>query len=174
MDASQILTELSVKIYSAPLSDLRTTGEIRNLSNPLCVIMLIIDLETEYSMNGIVNFLGNSTGVFAQETVQALRIIGCHDGADKLAAILEAAERAGMTHDAIQQDLATLEPYAVSSFSKVHGNKWDSATRKMHSLADTIDFRAAYELAEQYIDLHRDLFLAALNHSGSTAGKEIP
>ena len=51
-----IVSELSIKIYEEPLASWRESSKITDLSNPLSVLMLIIDFETEVSMNGILNF----------------------------------------------------------------------------------------------------------------------
>lgn len=52
--------------------DLRRSGAIAELSNPVAVLMLVIDFDTEVAMNGITDFLRNSTGIYGTETVRAL------------------------------------------------------------------------------------------------------
>ena len=44
MNPSDLLSELSVKIYEPPLSEIRDSGAIRNPADPVCVLMLVIDL----------------------------------------------------------------------------------------------------------------------------------
>ena len=46
--------------------------------------MLLIDYETECSINGNTEYLGHSSGQRLPETVDALRKIGCSDHADVL------------------------------------------------------------------------------------------
>ncbi len=48
----ELLSQFSIKIYEPPLSELRDSGTIRNLSDPIAVMMLIVDFETEVTMNG--------------------------------------------------------------------------------------------------------------------------
>jgi hypothetical protein len=64
-----LLSEFSIKIYEPPLSHVRSSGHIANVSDVVCTAMLVVDFETEVSMNGIANFIGNST----HATVQADR-----------------------------------------------------------------------------------------------------
>ena len=162
MDLDDLFSEFSIKIYEEPLSDLRTSGAIRDLSNPISVAMLIVDFNTEVEMNGILNFIGNSTGLYARETVEALRTVGCERDAEKLREILDIADIAGMTHAAIQADRSNLEAFAVTSFSSLHGDKWDDATTRVDSIADEVDFGAVLTATESFIGQHKTTFEKAV------------
>jgi hypothetical protein len=82
MDASDVLDVLSVRIYEPPLANIRDDDRLSDTSNPLSVIMLLIDYETECSMNGITGYLGNCSGQRLPEAVDVLRKICCSDQAD--------------------------------------------------------------------------------------------
>ena len=167
MDASDIFCELSVKVYEPPLSLLREDGRIADLSNPLAVLMLVIDFETELSMSGINDYIGNSTGRYASATVDALNVLGCHVAAEQLATILAKSAEVGMTHEAIQGERQGLEPFSVTSFRELHGEKWDQVSEEIDELAGQIDFGQVLKCAEQYIDLHRQVILAALQQKSA-------
>jgi hypothetical protein len=96
---SDLLSDLSIAIYSEPLAQFRDSEAIRDLDNPLAVVILLIDYETECSMNGVVTMLGNSTGSRLPETIAALKIIGCENHSTCLADIRDIALSAGMTYD---------------------------------------------------------------------------
>ncbi len=113
------------------------------------------DFETEVSMNGIINFLGNSTGVYANETVSALEVINYPEASSALKAIIQEGEKAGMTHDSIQIDRAPLKEYAVSSFSEIHGKKWDDACDKIFETEESINYDTLYEKMEIYLSVHK-------------------
>ena len=102
MEETDLLSEFAIKVYEPPLSLHRASGQIADTSDPVSVAMLVVDLDTEVAMNGMVNFIGNSTGLYASQTVEALERIGCAEDASVLRQILAAAEAAGMTHAAIQ------------------------------------------------------------------------
>ena len=70
---TDILSDLSIKIYESPLSEVRSSGRIADVTDPVNVLMLLIDFQTEVEMNGILDFLGNSSGLYARETAEALR-----------------------------------------------------------------------------------------------------
>lgn len=162
MNPQDILSELSVKIYEPPLNAARHNGAIADMSDPLNVAMLILDFETEISMNGIINFLGNSTGRFAHQTVAALEKVGCAAEAALLRQIIDIAENAGMTHEAIQQERAKLEPYAVTSFSQLHGDKWDIASKDIRKIEADIDYSQIISATERFVGQHPDRFQKAL------------
>lgn len=167
MESSDILTELTIKVYEPPLSLLRDDGRITNLADPVAVLMLVIDFETELSMNGINDYIGNSTGLYARETVEALKVLGCLDAAQKLSEILDQATGAGMTHGAIQRDRSGLTPYTITTFNKLHGDKWSQVSEAINELADDIDFSIVWDCAEKFIDERRDTFVAALKRKGN-------
>lgn len=153
--AVQLFLDLSVKVFEPPLSDLRETGRLRDLWSPLSVLMLVVDFETEVEMNGVVDFLGNSTGRYAKETVAALECIGCPDDAAALRQIVSIATRARMTHATIQKDRERLGPFTVTTFAEVHGTKWQRALGRIEPLSDQLDFGRIRQRAE--VLRHEDL-----------------
>ena len=166
--ASDAYWQFASKIYEPPLSAIRDDGSITDLSNPLAVVMLVVDFETEVSMNGITNFIGNSTGRYARETVDAIRVLGCPAHADLLSQMLDVADGAGMTFDAIQRDRRGQQQFAVSSFAETHGDKWDAATEAIYQIEESFDSDALIARAEQYVGEHLSVFEAALANARVT------
>jgi hypothetical protein len=162
MTPSDLLDEFSIKIYEPPLSEIRDSGLVRDLSNPIAVVMLVVDFDTEVEMNGINNWIGNSTGLYAEETVVALEMIGCVSQAMQLKHVLEIAAAAGMTHDAIREDRSGLAEFAVTSFSKIHGDKWDAASDEISNIHSLINYEEIRAHAERYVAIHADAFHVAL------------
>src|SRR5262245_54809553 len=162
MTGRDLLDEFAIKAYEPPLSNHRDSGRVADTSDPLSLIMLVVDLETEVSMNGIADFIGNRTGLYANETVVALKGIGCHAEADLLAEILRVAHEAGMSRDAIQAERAGLPPYAVTSFAALHGSKWDDALARIDGLYEQIDFERVLGKAEAFVAEHEQVFRQAL------------
>jgi hypothetical protein len=157
-----LLSEFSIKIYEPPLSHVRSSGHIANVSDVVCTAMLVVDFETEVSMNGIANFIGNSTGRYASETVLALERIGCADEAAALGRILSVASEAGMTHATVQADRDVQRPFAVASFSQLHGSKWNAALERIGEVFGTIDMARTLGRLDVFMDAHRAIFEKAL------------
>ncbi len=162
MNSSDLLSELASKIYEPPLSTIRDSGAIADVSNPLCVLMLLIDFDTEVAINGIVDFIGNSTGLYARETVLAFDRLGCPEEAKALARILSVAQAVGMTHESIQKDRSSLSQYAITSFTQLHGKKWKAACTEIETIRKELDMRRLFDRAEQFLEQHRALFEEAL------------
>ena len=62
MTADEIIQELGGKIYARPLSLVRDEPSYPDLANPLHLIILLVDCDTEVMMNGMLGFLENMTG----------------------------------------------------------------------------------------------------------------
>jgi hypothetical protein len=160
--SEDLLSELTIKIYESPLSQLRESGAIADPLRPISIVMLVIDFETEVSMSGIADFIGNSTGRYANETVIALERIGCPNEAALLKKILAVAARVGMTHGEIQRERSGLAPFSVTSFKEVHGPKWDAALDEIRAMCGAIDFATVMRHAEQFVADHRVAILSEL------------
>lgn len=163
MTPNDLLDELSVQIYSRPLSLHRDSGKIADVTDPLSVVMLLIDCTTEIDMNGFLDgFIGNSTGLYAWETVEALKVIGCPELAADLARILTLAIDAGVTHEAIQRDRSRFSAFTVTTFNQTHGDKWRDISRTISKLGDDLDFGPVYERLEVYVAEHFDVLQSHL------------
>ena len=164
MSPDQLLEELSIQMSAPPLSEALGGDAVPDLADPLIVAMLILALETELMMSGIITFLGNSSGRFAAQTVTALQMVGCSRQATLLQQILDIATAAGMTHEAIQQDRSGLKMFAVTTFSELHGDKWDLATNQIAELEPQIDSQQLIAATEAFVGRHIDRFQKALGH----------
>lgn len=162
MTGQDLLDQFSVKIYSSPLADLRTSGAIRDLGNPIHVAMLLIDFETEVSMSGINDFIGNSSGQYLSETIDALTQIGRHTDADLLRQISVVAADADMTYDAIQVERLNVPENTVTSWTKLHGDKWNTACRRNRELCENIDFLGVIEGVAELVERNAEVFREAL------------
>lgn len=154
MTTEQLLDELARKIYQPPLSGFRESEEIRDVENPISVVILIIDFDTEWQMNGIFNFLGNSTGRYLKETIKALDKINAVKCLNTLNEIAVIAQEAKMTHEAIQEDRSSLTEYQILSWNEAHGNKWEEAENKINRLDETFDFDELYQCLEAFVAKH--------------------
>jgi len=129
--------------------------------------MLVVDLRSEVEMGGVAQYIGNSSGKYARETVEALTLIGCPGEAAKLAAILDLADSIGMTHDAIQADRSGLAPYAVTTFRQVHGDKWEETLDTIDDMGGELDFGEMFTKLEELVGNHRGVFEAVLESTAS-------
>ncbi len=157
MDASNLLDELSVRIYEPPLASFRDDGRITDASNPLSVVMLLLDYETECSMNGIIGYLDNSSGRYIAETVDAIHAIGCEEHAKVLGRIQRTAASGGMTSDEIHNNNVDLEPFTVTSFADLHGDQWDDICDRIEELHDAVDWNEFWKAMTAFVSEHKDV-----------------
>ncbi|MBC8289458.1 MAG: hypothetical protein H8E37_03985 [Planctomycetes bacterium] len=150
---SQLLSTFTDKMRQPPLSDRRESGANRDLSDPVSVLMLVIDFRLENLWNGIIFFIGNPTGAYASETVGALKRIGCDAAAERLARILTLAADAGLTHEALQQDRDLLDTEI-------------DAIRELETELNR-DCVGIPDAQESYFAKHQTIFQAALTGKAS-------
>lgn len=156
MNASELVSDLTIRIYEPPLASYRDDGRISDTSNPLSVVMLLIDYETECSMNGIIGYLGNSSGQRLPETIDALRRIGCPEHASTLKQIQATAASGGMTYAATQLDRAGLTPFSITTFTGLHGDKWNDVSDFVDKLHDSVDWDAFWNAMVVFVGNHME------------------
>lgn len=160
MTPEELLDDISIRVWEPPFSAIHDNGMLRQLDNPLSVVVLLITLDTEYNMNGVLNFIGNSSGRYFKETVSALEVVGAKSCAKTLGQIYEVAQKAGMTHESIQEDLQATPEFAVTSWREMHGDRWEEAEDVINKLGDEIDLEELWSCAQQYAADHYELIQA--------------
>jgi len=156
-----LLEMLSARAYEPPLSERLWNGQIRDLSDPVNVGLLLVAFEIQLLMNGIADGLGNM-GDYTHEIVQALVAIECKPAAAVLSRILDVARQAGMTPDAIEADRSAFAPGSITSFRERHGDKWRAALDEMWRLEEELEFEQIRAALEAFIHTHRERFEVAL------------
>jgi hypothetical protein len=164
--ATDVLNDLGSLIYSPSFENYRSSGALRDVGIPLNAVALVLDFESEVTCSGIVDFLGNSTGAFARETVDALRQLNCLGEAEALLQIVEIAEAAGMTREAVQLDLSHLEPFTVGTFAEFHGDKWNRACDEIQVLSVQINLEHVVNALESFVEANRSALEADLELFG--------
>ncbi len=121
MTADDVIQDLTGKIYIHPLSTARSEPDFPNLANPLHLVILLIDCDTEILMNGMLGFLENMTGRHLASTIEALKRIGALAAARDLQGIQDCMARHGVTWERLRGDLQGTREYDITSFHKLHG-----------------------------------------------------
>jgi len=138
MSGREILNELGVNIYRPPLSKIRHRAGWPDLTNPLHLTMLIIDFDTEVSINGMLGFLENSTGAHLGKTAQAFEMIGASQTARVLRKIESCMSEHGVTHERLREPLRKGKEYEITSFAKLHGPSLDDFADEVCAIDDAL------------------------------------
>ena len=170
MTPEAILSELSVGVYESPLVELRDA--IPDLPDAIRVPMLIIDFDTEVTMNSILGFLENSTGLYLRETIEAFTIVGAADTAGVLSHIARIMDTHGVTAQRLRDDLNRLEEFTLSTFREVHGESVVPMTEAVCEAAEGLYLysepgEAVFNLLERFVQGHRSELQDALRRCGA-------
>jgi hypothetical protein len=141
--------------------------DLRSIPEVLLIPILIIDLDIEVQMNGILGFLENLTGRYLTDTIDALHTIAAHDTAKTLRVIHGIMIEHGVTFERLRDDFANCQEFEITSFGELHGEE-------LSQMADLIDQEArklyiydppgeaVFELLSAYLEGRRDEFAASL------------
>jgi uncharacterized protein DUF4375 len=166
MTAAEILDALYVQIYEPPFSELRE--DLRSVPDVLRIPILLIDLDTEVTMGGMIGFLENSTGLYFVDTIEALEKICAHRTADILRAVQKIMSDHGVTAELLRaQGFAGLQLYQITSFRETHGPELaqmadliDREARKLYLYDDAGE--AVFDLLRVFLEPRKNELVAAL------------
>jgi hypothetical protein len=120
-DAGALLGELSIHIYQEPLASAWRSR--RELPEVLRTVLLILDFDTEVTMNGLGGVLENTLGGYLREIVAAFEAVGATKTADALREIEPQLRAHGISHARLREDFDRLELHAITSFEQTHGEQ---------------------------------------------------
>lgn len=131
MTTDETIQYLGTKIYSGPLSAVRDEPDYPDLENPLHLIVLLIDCDTEVLMQGMIGFLENSTGAHLGATIQALRLISAHKVAESLEKVQQCMRRHDVTWERLRGDFEGMTEFQITSFHELHGETLDAFVQEV-------------------------------------------
>ena len=153
--------------YEERYCSLRRQSFWPELSNPLHVTLLLVDFDTEVSMNSILGFLENSTGAYLDQTIDAFRLIGAEQIATTLIQIRELMRKHGVSHQALRSDFDGASECEITSFSRLHPGR-DEFANEVTKCAKALylyDKSQSWpsSLLETYLTQHSDEMLAQID-----------
>jgi hypothetical protein len=168
MTAEDIVGNISLNLYEEQNSRIREEV-FDSLPNLIKDIILIIDLDTELSMDGILGFLENSTGLFLEDTIQALERISAFADSKILKRIQTILRQHGTSTKRLREDVNAGALYEIASFSKTHGNTYDAMACEIAKEAENLYLyqidRDIFSYLFQYTDQNKNALLPYLEES---------
>ncbi|RPI74662.1 MAG: DUF4375 domain-containing protein [Desulfobacteraceae bacterium] len=164
MTADEIIQDLSIKIYSGPLSVVRHEPDYPDLENPLHLIVLLIDCDTEVQMQGMIGFLENNTGAHLGATIHALRLFGALKVSESLEKVQQCMRRHDVTWERLRGDFEGMTEFQITSFHELHGETLDAFAQEVCDIAGGFEL-FNHESGEPVYDLlcaHLDLRIIRL------------
>jgi hypothetical protein len=166
MSTTELIDYLAISIYKEPLSAARTRPEL--VSDDLRVAILIIDFDTEVSMNGILGFLENSAGAHLPQVILAFDRIGAQNTADCLREIQAVLNRTGVRSADLRRDLEATEEFEISSFAQRHGAAARGMAREVNPIARRLylyrpsEGEAVFDMLQSYLEPRRNELVLSL------------
>ena len=173
MSVGEIIEHLAVKVFEPPLSAL--LDDLRSAPGVLRIPILIIALDTEVTMQGVLGFLENSTGLYLVDTIDALEAISAHETADTLGSIQRIMSEHGVTVERLRREVNNAQLHQITNFLELHGEELvpmaeqiDREARKLYLYANNSDpAEPVFDLLEAYLQSRRDVLVAALESAAS-------
>ena len=169
LSTEELVQAFSISLDKPPLSRLRAT--LGSWPEILRVLTLVIDFDSEVSMNGILGFLENSTGQWFGETIEAFDLIGATETSGILRRVHEAMNRHGKTPATLRSEVNGATLYDVVSFDELHGAKSKDMSLEVVQIADDLYLYVdnagsqedPWQLLFEYVGPRRQRFLDALS-----------
>lgn len=138
LSAEDMIGEISLRLYNQENYHLRDGEVFSALPTVLRDIILIIDLDTEVTMEGILGFLENSTGLYLDDTISTLERIKAYEDRQVMSNIRDILKKYNVsTHD-LRDDVNRGSLYEISSFSQTHGSQYDQMAEEIGLEADKL------------------------------------
>lgn len=168
---AEIINNLVLSCYNQPLSQIRNSSSWPSLSSPLQVILLLIDFDTEVTMQGMGGFLENSTGAYLEQTIGALTVIGSPKTAGLLIHVQEIMAKHGVTHQRLRAPHMSATPFQITSFEQQHGSALDEFANEIEVISRNLyiydlNQESPLTLLESYASLNREKILSEVREYG--------
>ncbi|AUO07894.1 DUF4375 domain-containing protein [Paenibacillus polymyxa] len=138
--AADLVEHIGSVIYGEEAGSIRDM--IYEVPESVRTIILLIDFDTELTMNGILGFLENSTGKYLNETISALKLIKAEKDLSILEEIKELIEGINFNGQ------IKIEPYQVTTFEERH----DLNERILERIKELADGLYVYSIDRDIFD----------------------
>lgn len=118
--ADELINYVCSNMYNDENNNLRDEAIFPKLPRLLLDIILLVDFDTELSMNGVTGFLENSSGKYINETIEVLERIGAYKDAEALKTIKNILKDNNLNTKLLNEDVQRLNQYEVSNFMQIH------------------------------------------------------
>lgn len=166
MSGEEVVGSVAMDLYRAEFATIRECGP--ELPQVLRDTILIIDLDTELSMSGIIGFLENATGRFLGETTEAMQRIGNDADAEILENIQQMLSESGVTPEQLRENVNALSEQDVTTTLNTHGQQIHEVLQQVELEAGNLSMQSdneeVFELLYQYVDTNKDRLKQELEH----------
>ena len=123
MSGEEIIDCISLRIYEADCSEILNERLFSTIPLILRDIILVINFDTELSMNGILGFLENSSGLYLDDTIDMLKRINAIEDYKILIEIKRTMTKNGYSIENLHNSDNRISLFGITSFIGNHGQK---------------------------------------------------
>ena len=164
--AADIIDEISSNLYKKENFHIKELNIINKIPLVIKDIILLIDFDIEVNMNSILGFLENSTGLFLNETIDALERIGAYEDMKILKNIKDIMEKYNVSIYDLRENVNNGILYEITSFIETHGDEYDEMADEISMEADKLYIgdsdRNIFDNLEIYIEKHKKELVAEI------------
>jgi hypothetical protein len=166
MSAAEIIDEIASNLYKKENFHIKNENMMYQIPLVIKDTILLIDFDIEVNMNSILGFLENSTGLFLNETIDALERIGAFEDMKVLINIREIMEKYKVTTHDLRNNVNKESLYEISSFIETHGDEYDEMADEISMEADKLYIgdpnRNIFDNLEIYIEKHKNALVGEI------------
>jgi hypothetical protein len=163
----EIINEIALNLYNKENYKITERDTFYKLPVVIRDIILLINLDTELNMQGIMGFLENSTGLFLDDTIETLQRIQAKDDYEILKAIKFILEQNNISTMDLRNNVNNQMEYSITTFSETHSSKYDDLISEISEVADKLylydDDRNLFDYLIKYVDTSKNNLVEELN-----------
>lgn len=168
VSGEQIIEEIAKNLYNDANYRITEPAIFYKLPEVIRDIILIINLDTELQMQGILSFLENSTGLYLNDTIETLQRIHAEEDYIIMKKIRALLKTNGVSTVELRDNVNSQEVFSISSFSNRHGSTYDAFADKVCEIADMLYLnskdRNIFVNLIEYVDKRKSEILAELTN----------
>ncbi|WP_440117841.1 DMP19 family protein [Paenibacillus sp. QZ-Y1] len=166
MSGEEVVGSVAMDLYRAEFATIRESGP--ELPQVLRDTILIIDLDTELSMNGMTGFLENASGQYLGETIEAMERIGNEADAEILKKIERMLSESGVTNGQLRDNVNGLSEHDITTSLQTHGEQIHEVLQQVELEAENLSMQSdneeSFDLLYQYVDTNKDRLKEEMEH----------
>lgn len=162
----EIVEIIATNLYSNDNLNIRDPDTFYNLPDIIRDIILLIDFDTEVTMQGILVFLENSTGLYFKDTIKTFEKIQAIEDFNILDKIESVLKKYYISTSDLRKNVNNQGLYNINNFSKLHGPDYENMAEEISSLADNLyishEERNVFDLLIEYVSREKKFLIKEL------------
>lgn len=163
----EIINEIALNLYNEENYHLTESDTFYKLPVVIRDIILVINLDTELNMQGILGFLENSTGLFLDDTIETLQRIQAKEDFEILKEIKSILDQNNVSTQDLRNNVDNQMEYSITSFSETHSSKYNDMVSEISEVANKLYLydgdRNLFDYLLKYVEISKNDLVAELN-----------